>query len=111
MLIMTNAGVYTAVQHDTEPDRLTVYTYDLESAQIAVDGLEMLHGEECPITSRPGLHMFHVDREHFADWVAEEIRQYLTYPIFELALEDSRGEEWMLMHSHIKGALMDHIHE
>lgn len=109
MFIMTNAGAYTAVQHTEEPSMLSVFTYDRESAQTAVDGLEMLYGEECPIESEGGVFAFHVSREHFADWVAEEIRQYLTYEIFELALDKARGEDWLIAHGEIKAALVNHL--
>lgn len=107
MLIMTDAGAYTAVQDDQEPTRLVVGTYDRESAQTAVDGLEMLCGSECTIREYPGYYMFSVDRVDFAEWVAEEIRQYLTYPIFELAIDDARGEEWTIAHGEIKHALLE----
>lgn len=107
MLIMTNAGAYTAVQAPGDSGRLEVYTYDRESAQTAVDGLEMMHGEVCEIETDNGVHMFQVDREHFAEWVAEEIRQYLTYDVFEAALYESRGEDWLVAHSDIKLALLE----
>lgn len=107
MLIMTSAGAYQVVQAPDSPDRLSVYSYDRESAQTAIDGLEMLYGEVCEIERPNGGYAFTVSREHFADWVAEEVRQYLNYEIFELALNDSRGENWLDAHSDIKMALMN----
>lgn len=105
MLFMTTGGAYQVVQAPGDPDRVSVATYDRESAQTAVDGLEMLCGVECAIQGEAGLYTFQVDKEYFADWVAEEIRQYLNYEIFELALAQSRGDAWMMAHGEIKGSL------
>lgn len=110
MLIMTDAGAYQVVQDVLEPSRLSVATYDRESAQTAVDGLEMLCGVECAIREDSGVFFFQVDKEHFAEWVAEEIRQYLNYEIFEIAILQSRGDDWMIAHGEIKEALINHTY-
>lgn len=109
MLIMTDAGAYQVVQAPGDSGRLEVYTYDRESAQTAVDGLEMLCGEACEIETDNGVYMFRVSREHFADWVAEEIRQYLTYEVFEVALDNARGEDWLIAHGEIKAVLINRL--
>lgn len=103
MWITTTAGFYSAVQDKQDADVLSVRTRDRESAQIAIDSLEMWFGEVCTIREGEGTdypYRFNVSRENFSQWAAQEIREYLNYTNFKSAVKDSRGEDW-------ESALMD----
>lgn len=103
MWIMTSAGFYSAVQDKNDADTLSVRTRDRESAQIAVDSLEMWFGESCVIREGEGTdypYRFSVSRANFAQWAAQEIAEYINYTNFKSAAKASRGEDW-------EDALMD----
>jgi hypothetical protein len=97
MWIMTTGGFYSAVQESKDAGLLSVRTRDRESAQTAVDTIEMLLGEVCEIRAGEGTdypYRFTVSREHFAQWLAHEVSEYLTYTNFKSAAKESRGEDW-----------------
>lgn len=98
MWIMTTGGFYSAVQKDAgAPDVLTVRTRDKESAQTAVDTIEMQFGEHCPITTGEGTdypYRFDVSRENFALWLSAEARDYVRYSNFKDEVKRSRGKAW-----------------
>jgi hypothetical protein len=97
MWIMTTAGFYSAVQDKQDTSLLSVRTRDRESAQIAVDSLEMWFGEVCEVRTGEGTdypYRFTVKRENFAQWAAQEIMEYLNYTNFKSAAKSSRGEDW-----------------
>lgn len=103
MWITTTAGFYSAVQDKQDESILSIRTRDRESAQIAVDSIEMWFGETCVIREGEGTdypYRFSVSRENFAQWAAQEIQEYLNYTNFKLAVKSSRGEDW-------EDALMD----
>lgn len=97
MWIITNAGFYSAVQDKDDADVLSVRTRDRESAQIAIDSLEMWFGESCVIREGEGTdypYRFSVSRANFALWAAQEIAEYINYTNFKASAKNARGEVW-----------------
>lgn len=92
MRVVTTGGEYIATQASTDsPEVLHVVTTDAASMQLLLDALETLYGADTPVRGRNGLWHAYVAREHFAQWVAMEVREYLTYTDFTSAILDAGG--------------------
>lgn len=97
MWITTTAGFYSAVQEVGDASMLSVRTRDHESIQALKDGIETLCGTDVDIRAREGTdypYRAKVSREDFAQWVAFEIREYVTYSNFKNKVKEYRGEKW-----------------
>lgn len=97
MWITTTAGFYSAVQVAGDPAHLSVRTRDLDSIRMLKDGIETLTGVEVVIREREGTdypYRVTVSRDHFAQWVAFEIQEYITYTNFKNKVHDVLGSKW-----------------
>lgn len=100
MWIFTTGGFVSAVQDMDDNNFLVIRSRDRASLQIVFDGVEMLTdtlGEDDEILVGAGTdypYRLRVTREAFAEWMANEIRQYLDYGNFKDEAHRTLGDVW-----------------
>jgi len=77
MLLTTQTGLYEVLSDETNADLLRVGSTDPEALQAATDGIALVDGGEDP--ERLDRYWIRADRNAVAEWVAHEVRQYVTY--------------------------------
>lgn len=98
MWVMTTGGFVSAVQEKDDPSLVSVRARDRESLQTVVDSVEMVSGLSGPVirtgegTDYP--YRITVSKEAFAQWLAFEVNEYITYPNFKDAVTSTRGSDW-----------------
>lgn len=80
MLLITQTGLYEVVSDPEDPSLLRVGSTDPEAVQAAVDGIALVDGGEDPerLTGTNDL-WIRAHRDAVAEWIAHEVRQYVTY--------------------------------
>lgn len=103
----------SVVADKEDVDSLLVRSRDRESLQVLVDGIELVAGIEAldPYGIRVGEgtdypYRVTVSREAFAEWVAHEIREYVTYPNFKNEVRASLGDDWASTLNNVWGNML-----
>jgi hypothetical protein len=98
MWMLTTAGFYSAVQDPKDPDYLKIRSRDRDSLQALVDGVAFINGGETVEIEEGGgtdyPYRVRVSKDAYADWVAFEVRNFITYGNFKNELKASRGRLW-----------------
>lgn len=77
MLIHLQTGLYEAVSDPNYADLLRVGSTDPEALQAATDGIALVAGGEDP--ERLDAYWIRAHRDAVAEWLAHEVREYVTY--------------------------------
>lgn len=78
MLLHTQVGLYEVLSDEQDSDLLRVGSTDPEALQAATDGIALVEGGE-DSERLPGGYWIRAHRDAVAEWVAHEVRQYVTY--------------------------------
>lgn len=96
--MMTTAGFYSAVEDPHDADYLKVRSRDRDSLQALVDGVAFVSGGEALTIETGGgtdyPYRVRVSKAAYADWVAYEALNFITYKNFKSELKASRGPLW-----------------
>lgn len=88
MWIITTAGSITAVEAPENAASVRVSSFDRDSIQVVVDGVEMIAGSQGPVIhDEEGELWVTVSKADFAKWLAFEALSYINYVDFEGRLD------------------------
>lgn len=99
MWIFTTAGMLSVAEDPADSTRVLVRSRDKESIATAVSGIAVAYGEdlEDKILVDAGTdykYRVSATKEDFANFLAHEVLNYITYPNFKGALQEARGATW-----------------
>lgn len=77
MLLAIQTGLYEVLSDPGDPSLLRVGSTDPEALQAATDGIALVAGGEDP--ERLDAYWIRATRDGVAEWLAHEVREFITY--------------------------------